>query len=77
VAKDPMPRITDFRKSSYSSAGNCVEVGSPTSRLVAVRDTKDVDGPWVSFSVIGWREFVGQIKADVVASPHDPKTRTT
>jgi hypothetical protein len=64
-----MARRTAFRKSSYSSAGNCVEVGSPTSRLFAVRDTKDRGGPWVSFSVAGWREFVGQIKADVVVTP--------
>jgi hypothetical protein len=67
--KDLMARRTAFRKSSYSSAGNCVEVGSPTSRLFAVRDTKDIGGPWVSFSVAGWREFVGQIKADVVVTP--------
>jgi hypothetical protein len=47
-----------WRKSSRSAGnGNCVEVrfGSGT---VAVRDSKDPDGPILEFEVGSWRDFV-------------------
>jgi hypothetical protein len=51
-----------WRKSSYSnSTSNCVEVaGQPDT--VAVRDTKDPDGPALAFSRLGWREFTRRIR---------------
>jgi hypothetical protein len=52
-----------WRKASYSgnNGGACVEVASaPTT--VAVRDSKDPDGPRLAFTPQDWREFTGQIK---------------
>ena len=40
----------NWRKSTYSGAngGNCVEVGN-TANVVAVRDSKNPDGPRLAF----------------------------
>jgi Domain of unknown function (DUF397) len=58
-----------WRKSSYSGngGGNCVEVASNMSGIVAVRDSKNPDGPVLTVETAGWREFV----ADVKAGRHD------
>ena len=53
------PEIT-WRKSSYSSGnGECVEIGWP-DEAVAVRDSKNPDGPTLTFSTRGWRDFLQQ-----------------
>ena len=56
-------RAVTWRKSSYSgnSGGNCVEVGS-AAPLVAVRDSKDPDGPKLMFSPDEWRAFAAGIR---------------
>ena len=43
---------SNWRKSSYSSGngGNCVEVAAGGPGVVAVRDSKDPDGPALVFS---------------------------
>jgi hypothetical protein len=58
-----------WRKSSYSGngGGNCVEVASNMSGVVAVRDSKNPDGPVLTVETAGWREFI----ADVKAGRHD------
>ena len=53
----------EFRKSTYSVTGECIEAGSQSARLLAVRDSKDADGLQISISAADWRTFVGQIKA--------------
>lgn len=52
-----------WRKSSYSGAnnGNCVEVGD-AARGVAVRDTKDPNGPQLAIPAAGWRAFTRNLK---------------
>ena len=52
-----------WRKTSYSSGngGNCVEVGIAL-RAVAVRDSKNPDGPKLAFSREGWQEFTRRVK---------------
>lgn len=56
-------KMTQPRKSSYSSGeASCVEVGHD-GPAVAVRDTKDPDGPALAFSRPGWREFTRRLKA--------------
>lgn len=52
-----------WRKSSYSSSngGQCVEVAAAW-RAVAVRDSKDPDGPALVFSHSAWSAFIGHVK---------------
>ena len=52
-----------WRKASYSTGngGNCVEVGL-APHLVAVRDSKDPDGPRLAFSAGAWDTFIRQTK---------------
>jgi hypothetical protein len=53
-----------WRKSSHSSHnGNCVEVGRSQPGVVAVRDSKDPDGPALVFAADEWRAFVAGVRA--------------
>jgi hypothetical protein len=58
--------VTDavWRKSSYSGSngGTCIEVGT-AGPAVAVRDSKDPDGPRLAFAADAWKAFAGQLKA--------------
>ena len=53
-----------WRKSSYSGSngGTCVEVGT-AGLAVAVRDSKDPDGPLLAFAADTWKAFAEQVKA--------------
>jgi hypothetical protein len=55
----------EWRKSSYSggNGGTCVEVARNLPNVVAVRDSKNPDGPALVFPVAGWRSFMASIKA--------------
>ena len=49
----------EWRKSSYSSQdGNCVEVARNLPGLVAVRDSKELDGASLVVSQETWRVFL-------------------
>ncbi|MFG1870564.1 DUF397 domain-containing protein [Micromonospora arborensis] len=52
-----------WRKSTRSGAsgGNCIEVASNMPGVVAVRDSKDVTGPALTFSPVAWSVFVAQV----------------
>ncbi|ACZ90430.1 DUF397 domain-containing protein [Streptosporangium roseum] len=54
-----------WRKSSRSSdnGGQCVEVADNLPGVVAVRDSKDPDGPKLLFTPAEWRSFLGGVKA--------------
>jgi len=55
----------EWHKSSYSSQdGNCVEVADNLSGIVAIRDSKDPQGPIVAFTCHDWQAFVRQIKGE-------------
>lgn len=60
----------EWRKASRSSSngGNCVEVAHNLRGAVAVRDSKNPDGPKLIFSAVGWQNFTASIKA----AQHDP-----
>ncbi|MEV1239327.1 DUF397 domain-containing protein [Nonomuraea sp. NPDC049750] len=53
-----------WRKSSRSGSngGQCVEVASNISGIVAVRDSKDRGGPVLTFTPDEWRAFLGGAK---------------
>ncbi|WP_033215335.1 DUF397 domain-containing protein [Kitasatospora phosalacinea] len=47
-----------WRKSSYSGGnGACVEIAVPGSASIAVRDSKDPQGPRLRFSDESWAAF--------------------
>jgi hypothetical protein len=53
-----------WRKSSYSggNGGNCIQVaGLPGT--IAVRDSKDPDGPALLFTAAEWAAFTARVKA--------------
>jgi hypothetical protein len=54
-----------WRKSSRSNAngGACVEVARNLPGAVAVRDSKDPDGPRLAFRPEQWQSFTAQVKA--------------
>jgi hypothetical protein len=54
-----------WRKSSYSgtTGGNCVEVAQNLPGAVAVRDSKDPDGPKLAFGPDEWLAFTAGVKA--------------
>ncbi len=54
-----------WRKSSYSNGngGACVEVARNLPGAVAVRDSKDPDGPKLIFAADQWLAFTGGVKA--------------
>ena len=53
-----------WRTSSYSSAngGNCVEVASNLTGVVAVRDSKAPTGPVLVFTPAQWQAFAAGVK---------------
>jgi hypothetical protein len=55
----------EWRKSSRSgdNGGNCVEVARNLQGIVAVRDSKDPDGPKLVCSPEDWRAFTASVKA--------------
>lgn len=54
-----------WRKSSYSGngGGNCVEVARDLPGIVAVRDSKDPDGPRLTFTPADWQSFTASVRA--------------
>ena len=54
-----------WHKSSYSSQdGNCVEVAINLLGTVAVRDSRDRQGPALAVSCNDWQVLVRQIKSE-------------
>jgi hypothetical protein len=54
----------EWRKSSFSGAAqNCVEVAGNLPGIVAIRDSKNPDGPALVVSRTRWDAFVAAIKA--------------
>jgi len=55
-----------WRKSSYSSGngGQCVEVARNLPDVVAVRDSKNPEGPALVFAPQEWRAFLDGVRAD-------------
>lgn len=72
-----MPSAGDWRKSSYSESGNCVEFRKSSHSFheancaevaclpgeALVRDSKDPDGPVLTFGAAAWGTFLGAVQA--------------
>jgi len=58
------PPGTSWRKSTHSGGnmGDCVEVATNLPGIVAVRDSKNPDGPVLTFTRDEWRAFLKSIK---------------
>ncbi|MEU9077088.1 DUF397 domain-containing protein [Kitasatospora sp. NPDC004745] len=57
---------TRWRKSSHSGGnGACVEIATPAAGAVAVRDSKDPQGPRLHFSTEAWNAFASAAAAGV------------
>jgi hypothetical protein len=54
-----------WRQASYSgtNGGNCVEVAANLPDVVAVRDSKDPDGPVLVLDPAAWQAFTGRVKS--------------
>jgi hypothetical protein len=53
-----------WRKSTRSgNGGNCVEVADNLPHIVAVRDSKDIAGPALTFSRTAWASFATTLRA--------------
>lgn len=54
----------EWHKSSHSGGGdNCVEVATNLLGVVAVRDSKNPDGPTLTFTPHAWRTFLSRMKS--------------
>ena len=54
--------VYEWRVSSYTGGqGNCVEVGM-SAAMIAVRDSKDREGPVLYFDPAVWRAFIQDLK---------------
>jgi len=51
------------KSNSNSNGGACVEVARDLPGVVAVRDSKNPDGPRLVLSPAGWQSFTGKVKA--------------
>jgi hypothetical protein len=55
--------VVNWKRSSFSGSNgqNCVEVAN-LPRVVAVRDSKDPDGPRLTFAPAAWQRFTASVK---------------
>jgi hypothetical protein len=51
-----------WRTSTRSGSTDCVEVADNLPGVVAVRDSKDRQGPVLAFTPSTWRSFVARLK---------------
>ena len=58
-----------WRTSSYTNNGGaCVEVADNQPGIVAIRDSKDRNGPILFLSPVQWREFITELRANAVSA---------
>jgi Domain of unknown function (DUF397) len=58
-----MTRPYEWRKSSRSaSSGNCAEVAANVPGVVAIRDSKNPDGPKLTFAPAEWDAFIAAVR---------------
>jgi len=54
----------NWRKASYSTTngGGCVEVATSLPGIIVVRDSKDPDGPVLTFTPAEWEAFTAGVR---------------
>ena len=58
-------RRAEWRTSTFSGGnGSCVEVASNLPGIIAVRDSKDRQGPALVFTPGEWTAFLAGVRAD-------------
>jgi hypothetical protein len=58
-------RRAEWRTSTFSGGnGSCVEVASNLPGIIAVRDSKDRQGPALVFTPEEWTAFLAGVRAD-------------
>jgi hypothetical protein len=63
------PSRAVWRTSSYTNNGGaCVEVADNQPDIIAVRDSKDRNGPVLLLSSSQWREFITKLRANAVSA---------
>jgi Domain of unknown function (DUF397) len=63
------PSRATWRTSSHSGAnGSCIQV-APTPPAIAVRDSRNPDGPALTFTARQWRAFTAVLKAGQARVP--------
>jgi uncharacterized protein DUF397 len=63
------PSRAVWRTSSYTNNGGaCVEVADNQPDIIAVRDSKDRNGPVLLLTSSQWREFITKLRANVVSA---------
>lgn len=68
------PSSAAWRTSSYSGQnGDCVEVAPSVPDVVAVRDSKDREGPVLAFGPDEWRAFTAQVRMPGLALHGDDR----
>jgi hypothetical protein len=55
--------LHDFKKSTYSADGGCVEVCMLADGTIGVRDSKDISKPPHVFTQHEWHAFVAGVRA--------------
>jgi len=57
-----------WRKAARSQGqGSCVEVAALSNRRIAVRDSKNANGPAIVLTAEGWRAFLADQRRDCAA----------
>ena len=64
----PSSAPLQWRKSSHSDISGCAEVAS-NGATIFLRDSKDRDGPVLTFSASAWLSFVLRVKRGNTFSP--------
>ncbi|GAB3831925.1 DUF397 domain-containing protein [Dactylosporangium cerinum] len=54
---------TNWRKSTRSDDGNCVEVAWADDGTIGLRDSKDTAGPVLEFGPLAWQTFTDNVRA--------------
>jgi hypothetical protein len=62
--------VLNWRKSSYSggNGGSCVEVAA--ADYVLIRDSKNTDGPKLTFNREAWSAFAAKVKRSLAPDPN-------